>query len=100
MQGLKTMPIKKTTIMSCNSAAVNRRAENSDIERRTVIKIAHAPGIECDRCQKEPYVYKTVFFGATRTYEEDEGWQPASSQRRQRARRKSHWQGHEDEESE
>lgn len=96
MEALKTMPITKTTIMSCDAAAVKRHMETPEKERRTVIWTAHAPGIECDRCQKEPYVYKTVFFGATRTYEDDEGWQPASSQRRQRARRKSHWQGHEE----
>ena len=86
------MPIKKTTIMSCDSAAMKRHMETPETERKTVIWVAHAPGIECDRCQKEPYSYKTVFFGATRTYEEDEGWQPASSQRRQRRRRG--WQGH------
>lgn len=76
---------------------MKRRLETPGNAHKTVIKIAHAPGIECDRCQKEPYSYKTVFFGATRTYEEDEGWQPASSQRRQRTGRKSRWQGHEDE---
>ena len=91
------MPITKTIIMSCNSAAVKSHMENPEKGRRTVIRTAHSPGIECYRCQKEPYVYKTVFFGAPRTYEDDEGWQPASNQRRQRSRRKGHWQGHDDE---
>jgi hypothetical protein len=79
------MPIIKTTIMSCDSAAMKRHQGDS----KYVVKTAHAPGIVCDRCQKEPYVYTAVFFGATRTYEEDEGWQPASSQRR----RKRGWKG-------
>jgi len=88
------MPTPKI-IMHCNAAAVKRHMETPENERKTVIWTAHAPGIECDHCEKEHYVYKTVFFGATRTYEDDEGWQPASSQRRQRARRKSQWQGQE-----
>jgi hypothetical protein len=87
------MPITKPTIiMSCNSAAVKRHMETPEKDRRTVIKTPHSSGIECHRCEKEHYVYQPVFFGATRIFEDDEGWQPARRQRRRRG-----WQGHEGE---
>lgn len=82
------MPITKPIIMNCETSGRDLSKYN--------VKTAHAPGIVCDRCETEPYVYKTVFFGATRTYEDDEGWQPASSQRRRKreSNKSRGWIGH------
>jgi len=76
------MPNTKPIIMSCESQ--NTMKFN--------VKTAHAPGITCHRCETEHYVYRAAFFGATKEYEEHEGWQPASSQRR-RKRQSRGWEG-------
>jgi hypothetical protein len=47
------------------------------------VRTHHSSGIVCDACQKEPYVYKTVFFGGTREYvDENDGWTFVTNKRR------------------
>jgi hypothetical protein len=50
---------------------------------RATVRVHHAPGIQCDFCEKEPYVYKTVFFGGTREYvDENDGWTYVTNKRK------------------
>jgi hypothetical protein len=45
----------------------------------------HSSGITCDACETTSYVYKTVFFGGTREYEdENDGWTFVTNKRRKR----------------
>jgi hypothetical protein len=86
----KTMP-STHTIRSCDTAAMLKNLEKPPAGRGRVLT-HHAPGIQCDACQKEPYVYKTVFFGGTREYvDEDDGWTFVTKKRQKR------WLGSEDE---
>ena len=83
-------------IRSCDSAAMTNNLTRPSAHRATV-RVHHAPGIHCDFCQTEPYVYMTVFFGGTREYvDENDGWTYVTNKRQKR------WKGRdtEDEDAE
>jgi hypothetical protein len=52
--------------------------------REPIPRVRCLPGINPD----EPYIYKTVFFGAEREYADNEGWTKVVRGRRQQRRRK------------
>jgi hypothetical protein len=79
-------------IIECNKKAMARNMEKPPRDRLRVVGL-HAPGIKCDTCSDEKYVYKTVFFGGTREYTDDnDGWQPVTRGRRR-------WRGSQEPES-
>jgi hypothetical protein len=48
----------------------------------SIYTLSHLPGINY-----EPYVYQNVFFGATREYGPEEGWQTVHGGRRRKGQR-------------
>ncbi|NBV78095.1 hypothetical protein EBR66_08090 [bacterium] len=78
-------------IIECDNKAMARNMEKPPSDRLRVVG-RHLPGIRCETCSDEKYVYKTVFFGGTREYTDDEGWQPVT-------RRRMRWRGSQEAES-